>query len=249
MGTQGKAYVVAMIVTLMGLSVASSGRTDDHFRLELKENTIRLEAKQAPLIEVIRAIAQHANLILVTQDDLEEPITITLDTQSVEDAVERLLAKRNYAVFYSQNEDGTLNPSEIRVFGSKSPVTYFPGGSASTRGSGGAMPYYSKKWYAKEFQHTEKLARHFSAKPIPRKSIKSDPLATGIVVEEVVKNSVFSQIGIRKGDLIRDVNGQPVNTTEEFLAALQAAADQAMLVRIERLDANLRIDPIYIELR
>ena len=241
-------FVIAFVFLFMtAFSFVEIICANQQLNLELKGKRFDLEAKQAPLIEILKAVSNKAHIKLTISDSLEEHVSIFLRSQNLEDIIERLLAKRNFAIFYNQSVDGTFNPSEIRVFGSKSPVTYLPGGT-NFPGHDDHMQHYSKDWYAKEFQKTEKLSSHITATPVSTSKVEPDPLSGGIVVKKVAENSVFSQIGIREGDHIRDVNGVPVNTTREFLTALQAASNQPPMVRIERLDANNEIDPIYIEL-
>ncbi|MBC2711712.1 MAG: PDZ domain-containing protein [Desulfosarcina sp.] len=253
MAKKSIAHSITFLIAIVFLSMTAffsveNVCADQHLRLELKENGFHIEARQIPLIDILKAISQQAQIILVTSDSLEEPVSIFLQSQSLEDTIERLLAKRNFAVFYNQSDDGTFSPSEIRVFGSKSPVTYLPAGT-NPPGHDDHMQHYSRDWYAKEFQQAEKLSRHITAIPVKNSSAEPDPLAGGIEVKQVAENSVFSQIGLREGDLIRDVNGVPVDTTEAFLGALRVAPDQGSTIRIERLDIDNTINPIYIELR
>jgi membrane-associated protease RseP (regulator of RpoE activity) len=216
-------------------------------KLEITDNLISLEAEKVPLIDILKAISIEARLVLVTGDPMGEPVSLSLRSLSIEDAIERILAKRNFAVFYNLQSDGTLKPSEIHVFGNKSPITYLPAGGPP--GQGDQMKHYSRDWYIKTFQQTKDIFGHIRAKRIQPGSIESDPLAIGIEVKHVAKDSAFSQIGIKPGDQIRDVNGTPIKSTEAFIQAMQSAQNQGSTIRIERLDSNNQIDPIYIELK
>jgi hypothetical protein len=226
-----------------GVSHAAS-----HFRISVETQSVAIEARETPLIELLKALSRQTDIVLVTSDSLEEPISVSIHAKDLNESIERLLQKHNYAVLFSQSPDGSFAISEIRVIGSKSPVSYLP--HASPEGLDDHMQHYSKTWYVKEFRNTDKLSRQITATPAKSRSHKEDPpdLEEGIEVRHVAENSVFNQIGIREGDLIRNVNGVPVKTTEEFLNALQAASEQPPMVRIERLDAGNEIDPIYIEL-
>jgi hypothetical protein len=125
---------------------------------------ISIEAKQIPLIDILKALSDQANIVLVTGDSLEMSVSMSIHADSLETLIERLLSKHNYALFFSQLSDGSFRPSEIRVFGSKSVVTYRPGGMPPL-GQDDHMQHYGKEWYTKEFQKTEKLSSHITATP------------------------------------------------------------------------------------
>lgn len=56
----------------------------------------------------------------------------------------------------------------------------------------------------------------------------------GFLVREIQPNSVYEKLGLRVGDVLRSVNGKPVNTVDDALKAYQAASTQRD-IRVEVL--------------
>lgn len=48
----------------------------------------------------------------------------------------------------------------------------------------------------------------------------------GFLVREIQPNSLYEKLGLRVGDVIRSVNGKPVNTVDDAMKAYQAASTQ-----------------------
>ncbi len=48
----------------------------------------------------------------------------------------------------------------------------------------------------------------------------------GFLVREIQPNSLYEKLGLRVGDVIRSVNGKPVNTMDDAMKAYQAASTQ-----------------------
>jgi serine protease Do len=64
-----------------------------------------------------------------------------------------------------------------------------------------------------------------------------DAADEGLMVTRVDPNGSAANAGIRQGDLIQEVNRQPVRTVAEFNAAIQRSASRPALVLIKRRDA------------
>jgi type II secretory pathway component PulC len=90
--------------------------------------------------------------------------------------------------------------------------------------------------------------RNKLSKQIAADFVSSGPEGSGIKLTRVPKNSIFSSIGLNDGDFVQDVNGEQVANIEEFIEAVQAAADEDNMIRIARIKNNNLMDPIYIEL-
>jgi len=56
----------------------------------------------------------------------------------------------------------------------------------------------------------------------------------GLVVQDVQDDSRAADAGIRPGDVIQEVNRQPVQNVEEFRAAIQQSADRPVLLLVNR---------------
>ena len=56
----------------------------------------------------------------------------------------------------------------------------------------------------------------------------------GVVVQSVDPNGAAAQVGIQAGDVIQEVNRQPVRTPEEMRSALQKSGNHAPLLLVNR---------------
>ncbi len=83
--------------------------------------------------------------------------------------------------------------------------------------------------------------------PVPSMH-RDPPQPGGMRIKEVVVSSVFAQIGLKDGDVIRDVNGKQVTTKGGLIRALQEASEERSVIRIARANEDGMMDPIYIQL-
>ena len=66
--------------------------------------------------------------------------------------------------------------------------------------------------------------------------------ATGVVVTGVEPGSPAAKAGIRRGDVIHEVNRKPIKDAEDFGQAIEAAGDQEnILFLVRRGESNLFI--------
>ena len=56
----------------------------------------------------------------------------------------------------------------------------------------------------------------------------------GLVIEDVQENSRAADAGLRAGDVIEEVNRQPVQSVADLRAALEKAADRPLLLLVTR---------------
>ncbi len=65
---------------------------------------------------------------------------------------------------------------------------------------------------------------------------------SGVVIARVISGSVAEDKELRRGDLIREVNGDPVSSVQEFTAIVRRfEAGQAIRFRIQRLNAQFLV--------
>jgi S1-C subfamily serine protease len=73
-----------------------------------------------------------------------------------------------------------------------------------------------------------------------------DAGATGVVVVNVLPGSPASEAGLRPGDILLRVNGQPVNAAADvagMVRALQAGQDVSVVIQRDRARVLLRARP------
>lgn len=237
------AYVFTFSLLTYNITQASS------LKLDVRSSLIDIQAKQAPLIDILKAISAKTGIILKSGADLTDEVTINLKTMSIENCIHRLLAGRNYALIYKKIQNDKSVPIELRVVGS-APLKNITLSSSQisdidTEPSApdDHMRKYQRKWFKQAFADTKNLPKQISIEETGDGHEQS-----GIRITRLAKNSVFRKIGLNEGDIINDVNGKSVSTCPEFIKALRSASNGNYLIRIERLKKDHLIDPIYIEL-
>lgn len=240
------AYVFTLSFLTCNITQASSLELDVR-----SSGIIDIQAEEVPLIDILKAISDKTGIILKSGDDLTNAVTIDLKAISVENCIHRLLAGRNYALIYKKTQDGKSVPIELRVVGSASLTNMTLSSSQISDISTEApapddhMRKYQRKWFKQAFADTKNLPKQISTEVTGDGHEQS-----GIRITRLAENSVFRQIGLNQGDIINDVNGEPVKTAQQFIQALQSVSkgNNHPIIRIERLKNDHSIDPIYIEL-
>ncbi len=107
------ALSAAIVALATGASTATepvdAGVAPAGFELELKAGLVTIEARDAPLSEIVRAIGDHAGFEIILMDDIDIPLSASFQDLSVEDALERLLQDADWVVTYGLPEQGTTN--------------------------------------------------------------------------------------------------------------------------------------------
>ena len=63
--------------------------------------------------------------------------------------------------------------------------------------------------------------------------------AKGVVISDVDPSGAATSAGLREGDVIQQVNGKPVRTTEDVRSALNASTDKPAVLLVARGDATI----------
>ena len=235
-----------IIINPINYSIAESAS----FHFELQQSLIDIQAKEIPLIDILKTLSDKTGIILKSGDDLTDPVTVNLKAVSVENCIHRLLAGRNYAVIYKKTQEDKSIPVELRVVGS-APLRNMTLSSSQISDIDTEPPApddhmrkYQRKLFKQAFEDTKNLPKQISTEPTGDGHEQS-----GIKITRLAENSAFRKIGLNQGDIINDVNGESVKTAQQFIQALQSASKgNNHPIRIERLKNDHSIDPIYIEL-
>ena len=220
------------------------------FHLEVRDSLIDIQAEQVPLIDILKSISEKTGIVLKSGDSLTDAVTFHLKAASVEDCIGRLLAKRNHVLLFKDIENNRSVPIEVQVFGTKALQTISGQGFHASKlpfeADSNAPPpedpvrRYQRAWFEREFKDENKLSSQISAKSI-NAPINDMPEARGFRITKLAKNSVLREIGLKEGDIVADVNGQPVGTAEEFIQALRFPPNGHSTVRIELLRTKIPI--------
>lgn len=237
------AYVFTLSLLTYNITQASS------LELDVRSSGIDIQAEEVSLIDILKVISDKTGIILKSGDDLTDPVTVNLKAVSVENCIHRLLAGRNYALIYKKTQDDRSVPIELRVVGSGALKNmtlnslHISDIDTEPPASDDHMKKYQRKWFKQAFADTKNLPKQISTE-----FISDGHNQSGIRITRLAENSVFRKIGLNQGDIINDVNSEPVTTGPEFIEALRSAFNGNHLIRIERLKKDRLIDPIYIEL-
>ena len=214
---------------------------------------ITVDAYDTALADIVKEISDKFNLCLKSGDSLTERLTVRLKAESLPAIFQHLLSAKNYTLIYGSTGSDQSKPVEVVVLGEKpaSAVNSFcskgpapdqmdaftldsapPGNKARTIG---------QDQFEKLFGNVDELRKQMNAIPDV-----NGQYISGIRVMSLAKESALSQLGIELGDVIIDVNGQKVQSTDQFIRGLKSTPGE--LITIGRM-RNGRDDPIYIHLR
>lgn len=218
-----------------------------HLTVTAYENMIDIEAEQIPINDVFKAIATETGLSITSSRDLTDKISLSIRNTSVETAIRRVLSKQDYFMLVDRDADGRLVSVSLRVAGGGLEDALEIGPESSAHSPDDHMKRVERDWIAQTFSGSDKLLKQISAV-----SIKDGSDSQGIRITKIAKDSPFREIGIQENDIIRDVNGHPVKTMKELVYAVNDTSNDLdtnpPIIRIERLNSDGMIDPIYIEM-
>lgn len=238
-------------------------------QLSIQEDRVDLHADRVSLISVLKAIAREADIRLECHVPLTRPVSLDLKGVSIEDSVRRLLFKHNHTLIFARTGDADFSLTKISVIpsGTKGESKPQAAPQATVRPAavqkeiapptvsthtphealGESFRRYEKDQFRQEFENMDRLLDEIAMVPADDLAIP-DPSGSVAKIDSIASSSILEQIGLKGGDVIRDVNGQQVNGKKEFLWALQRASEDQSMIRIERTNENGMMDPIYIEL-
>ena len=229
-------WLAGVYLVLVNYAEASS------LNIEVQNSRIDIDAKQVPLIDLLKTISEKTEIIIESRDPLTELVSLNLKGASIEQCLRRLLGNRNYALTYKKTEDSQIIPASMHILGTGSVTLIKPEASPSPPED--PLKRVERKSFEQAFGDKNKLAKQISAQPVMNGSDE-----WGIIITGVSSNSIFRTIGLSDGDIVRDVNGVRVDTAKEFIEALRVATQEQTMIRIERLKNNHEMDPIYIRLQ
>ena len=209
---------------------------------------VKIKADNVPLHVILKVISEKTGLYLKLGKPLTDSITCDLETPTLEEALQRLLANHSHTLTYVKTADDRFLPVEIRVVGEgvSTPVAVQGQPVPVVKLPPPEDPYEKKverEWFMKQFVQPNRLASE-----IKTVQYKNGSVADGIIITEISKDSSLHKLDLKVGDVIKNVNGETVNSTPDFLNRLSSLPTDRSSMRIER-DRDNRAAPVYIRLQ
>ena len=246
----------AVLLVAFGLLVAPAVGGSALINIEIRKDAVSLKAEAAPLDLVLQALAQKTNVSIETRNLPEEKVTLEIEEKSLEECLRRILVRHNHLMFVKQGS-GQSDRIELRFL---APKTGISGNDAVYNGKRGEISdlfdspntaenlgsKYQRESLFDIFKNSTALLDQISGQSIAG---QEGPGSRGIRIHQVERGSVFHKLGIRKDEIIEDVNGAPVSTVEELLENIQRILKMPYpVIRIQRTRTDHTHAPIYIGL-
>ena len=112
---QARRRVIYLVgVLAVGLSYAQTTEAEEStpssISVHVEQGLLSVDARNAPLGDVLEAIASRANFRLVTKGDLDTSVTWSLADVPVAEGVQRLLGNVSSVMIYAPSEDAGTGP-------------------------------------------------------------------------------------------------------------------------------------------
>jgi hypothetical protein len=112
---QHRRRVICLVgVLALGLSYAQATQAEEppsvSITVQVERGLLSIEARNAPLGEVLEAIAKQANFLLDTKGDLDIPVTWSFADVPVDEGVQRLLHNISSVMVYGRIQNGEPAP-------------------------------------------------------------------------------------------------------------------------------------------
>ncbi len=218
--------------------------------IQKQDSAISIYTKNSALKEVLKKFSEITGITIQNTEAISESVSVNMEKKTIEKALALILTNYNYAVLYKKNTNGEIIPGSVQIIEKKKDDVNSKESLEKTANLDIKDDPLTKKVQIEDFKNIEVLRHQITAKSIQgeKKTTGSPDILNehGIKIFELKSQSVFSKIGLVKGDTIRAVNETPVNSTDEFIKSFANNILAKGRVRIERISANNKIDPIYI---
>lgn len=263
------AAVIAVLSLLFVFPASGVAAEASSYRLKVTDSRIDLVANEAPLGEIITAISREFRLTLRAAELPGELTSCRLASVPLEQGLEKLLESWNYALLYKKEGQGQgrAQPDILWVM-SRNPNRVVverrgePGSQEAAREQvlpqeeGGKS--YRKEDIAAVFADGDTVLLDIDASPADGSEFgeaESQPMPEeeerplGIKITRLAETSPINMIGLREGDVVRDVNGAAVGSAADLVRSLAGAATGGVTtLRIERWRDG-QLAPLYLEMR
>jgi hypothetical protein len=115
MRTRSALSVAVLAISLLGPAAQDAARAA--VRVDYDPPALSVEATDADLIEVLNAIGAKVGFTVSQSRTLPTPVSISVESASVEDVLRRLLRSENHTILYRQGTDSAVEVDRIVLLG------------------------------------------------------------------------------------------------------------------------------------
>ena len=207
-------------------------------KIELKDSLFAIEAREAPLGDVLGSIVEKMGISIDVKEPLNDAVSIEMKDAALEDVLRRLLVNRSYILSYGKTDEGKSFPASLQVLGKRGTAPA-PIVTTSSPPPEASIPDTLDRYWLEN--HQDNLAAQLEVIPT-----NQGTLGRGILISRIEDKSPLLEWGLREGDVIDDVNGVPVSNREEFMQEVTKAARGQGMIRISRQGTDKMTNPIYL---
>lgn len=220
------------------LLLSAEGAYSSELKIELKDSLFSIEAREAPLADVLGSIAERTGISIDLMEPLDDAVSCEMKETTLEDILRRLLGSRSYILTYGKTSEGQSYPASLQVLGRRetAPAPIIAAHSPPPEAN---IPNTLDRYWLEN--HQDNLAAQLEVIPT-----NQGTLGRGILISRIEDQSPLLEWGLREGDVIDDVNGVPVGNREEFLQEVTKAARTHGMIRISRQGGDKMTNPIYL---
>jgi hypothetical protein len=215
---------------------------------------VRLSADSVSIEDILKEISEKTGIILYSTADLSEKISIEIEDEPFEKCLQLILGDNSHVLVFRKTGDSEFTPIELKVYPKAEEKPAEKSNAVLNRSSdqSGSVPVregvtnYDRSSIKRDFGDKNALTIQIEAVETTYGEGTRD---TGIRIAGIAEGSVFRQIGLETGDVIRDVNGRMVKSSREFVEAIQAVIDEKLpTIRIARYKHDGKQLPVYINI-
>jgi C-terminal processing protease CtpA/Prc len=232
-------FLVAFTWALVN-PVALCFASEQSLSVEVRGSTVDIVAEHVPLEQVLKTLAEKASFELEVKTPLEQDVSCQWRGIGIEELIRRLLANRNYMLSYGRAADGQYLPSELKVAAEGLMKSMGDSVTAVHPMESVSIKQVDRAWL--EQQHDTIFGEVVAV------STEKGPMGHGIQIEEIQEDSFLAAMGVRKGDIIDEINGIPVKSQDDLVEVMLRGSANLGTLRISRHTQDGQTDPIYLQL-
>jgi hypothetical protein len=246
--------VIGFLCLLLGSGQSICDANSPKPQIKFENQLLTVRSSQVPLQDLLQTVADQLQVSIKSRAALDTVVSCHFKTVTVEDFLRRLLGHTNYVVLYQADKTGTPVPVMVEIMGNQGLVKLSPvtvknsqtGSVSETPAPQDTLQPIDEAAFEVATDDAALLAKQISSESIYNEKWGGD----GIRIKKIAPNSIFDRIGVEEEDIITDVNGTRVLSTEQFIELLTTSQpEMGASIRIERIKADQQMDPIYIDLQ